>query len=321
MARQFTGTLILEDDRAIDATVTIGEEILSISAAGGSVGDWPLKYCRVAFEGQSVYSLWVDGDRASFTPSDPRAFGLTAAKHFQASVLADRIEVMRSAAEPVPVDEPVAAPTRDSNGEAGSVWYSQRRVPVGAGLAVVGFITLVTMATLGDLPEPPADVTTPTEPPTTVVATTVQGPLPAIATVDPEGFQRLWNSAAVSLGTPQLTLDGFAPDGLVATVTEAVTVQLTLGNDGLVDLVTMTVDPSGDSASDATAIQAMGIGVAVSDPELSGSSRRQLMGELGLDIAAPQLDGLDGYAESGGIAYGLQYVAGPNQLVFVMGII
>ena len=76
----FPGKLTLQDGSIVGAVLTIGEDLLTISAEGITVGTWPLKYCRVARETDELFRIAVDGEPTYFRPADAlREFTVLAA--------------------------------------------------------------------------------------------------------------------------------------------------------------------------------------------------------------------------------------------------
>ena len=85
---------------------------------------------------------------------------------------------------------------------------------------------------------------------------------------------------------------------------------------GSVDTVTMTIDPTGPSGADAVGLQAMGMMIAVADPNLDGPGRRDLLASMGLDVSKPILNGLDSATARGGVGYRLFYDDAAQRLYF-----
>ncbi len=313
MYKRFTGKLALEDQSRFDATVTISDEVLSISADGSPIGDWPLKYCRVSTSDDAVFALWVDGERATFRPDEPRSFGLAAAQQLQASSLAERIGVMRSVIEPLPPVEEEPSPTED---DAPSVptdtqsLFSPRRAQIGLAVSVVAILGLVAVATFDDWSfggsSGPATTTTA---PTTTTSSVPEPEKPAVFTSTPEDFQQMWNRTAVDLDSPQLTLGGLGTMSFEASLSEMVVIAGLVDEEGILNSLTLTIDPSGDPESDGFAIGALGVTMAVVDPSLDGPQRRALLARLGLDLADPQLEGVDGEETLNGVVYDLRFIS------------
>jgi hypothetical protein len=156
-----------------------------------------------------------------------------------------------------------------------------------------------------------------TAPPTTEAApeTTVAPRQPtAFALTAPE-FVKRWNETAASIN-PQLALPSLLPGEFEFQLTPYVAVAGTVGASGSVDTVTMTIDPTGPSEADAVGLQAMGMMIAVADPNLDGPGRRDLLASMGLDVSKPVLIGLDSATARGGVGYRLFYDDAAQRLFF-----
>lgn len=159
-----------------------------------------------------------------------------------------------------------------------------------------------------------------TAPPTTeaVPETTVAPFQPtAFALTAPE-FVKRWNETAASVN-PQLALPSLLPGEFEFQLTPYVAVAGTVGASGSVDNVTMTIDPTGPSEADVVGLQAMGMFIAVADPNLDGPGRRDLLASMGLDVGNPVLIGLDSATVQGGIAYRLFFDDVAQRLFFTAG--
>jgi hypothetical protein len=156
-----------------------------------------------------------------------------------------------------------------------------------------------------------------TAPPTTEAApeTTVAPRQPtAFALTAPE-FVKRWNETAAAINT-QLALPSLLPGEFEFQLTPYVAVAGTVGAAGSVDTVTMTIDPTGPSEADAVGLQAMGMMIAVADPNLDGPGRRDLLASMGLDVSKPVLIGLDSATARGGVGYRLFYDDAAQRLFF-----
>lgn len=156
-----------------------------------------------------------------------------------------------------------------------------------------------------------------TAPPTTETApeTTVAPFQPtAFALTAPE-FVKRWNETAASVNR-QLALPSLLPGEFEFQLTQYVAVAGTVGESGSVDTVTMTIDPTGPSEADAVGLQAMGMMIAVADPNLDGPGRRDLLASMGLDVSKPLLIGLDSATARGGVGYRLFYDDVAQRLFF-----
>ena len=87
---------------------------------------------------------------------------------------------------------------------------------------------------------------------------------------------------------------------------------------GAIDELSLVVDPSGPAEYDRVGLQALGVAIAAVDPDLSPEGRASLLRQLGLDVRAPQLDGVNGRTESHDIVYTLVYDLDTNLLTFTI---
>lgn len=88
--------------------------------------------------------------------------------------------------------------------------------------------------------------------------------------------------------------------------------------DGTLDQFTLVIDPTGPAEYDRIGIQALGVAIATVDPGRSPEGRASLLGELGLNVRQPLLEGVDGASEAAGIAYTLFYDAAANLLTLTV---
>jgi hypothetical protein len=88
---------------------------------------------------------------------------------------------------------------------------------------------------------------------------------------------------------------------------------------GAIDEFSLVVDPSGPAEYDRIALQALGVAIAAVDPDLSPAGRASLLRQMGLDVRAPKLDGIDGRVESRGIVYTLFYDTDTTLLTLTVG--
>lgn len=76
---------------------------------------------------------------------------------------------------------------------------------------------------------------------------------------------------------------------------------------GTLDEFTLVIDPSGPAEYDRVGIQALGVAIATVEPARTPQQRASLLGELGLNVQQPLLEGINGTVESAGISYTLVY--------------
>ncbi|MEX2279947.1 MAG: hypothetical protein WEA76_07635, partial [Acidimicrobiia bacterium] len=77
--------------------------------------------------------------------------------------------------------------------------------------------------------------------------------------------------------------------------------------DGTLDEFALEIDPSGPAEYDRVGIQALGVAIATVEPDRTPQQRASLLGELGLNVRQPLLEGINGTVESAGLLYTLVY--------------
>jgi hypothetical protein len=77
---------------------------------------------------------------------------------------------------------------------------------------------------------------------------------------------------------------------------------------GLMQSLNLVTYPQGEPEADRQIMTALGLAIGASEPSFDGSERRALLNALGLDLANPLLEGLDGTVVYGGVSYHLKYV-------------
>ncbi len=87
---------------------------------------------------------------------------------------------------------------------------------------------------------------------------------------------------------------------------------------GAIDEFSLVIDPSGPAEYDRIGLQALGVAIAAVDPDLSPAGRASLLNQLGLDVRAPKLAGVNSFIESRDIGYALVYDPGTNLLTFTI---
>ena len=83
----------------------------------------------------------------------------------------------------------------------------------------------------------------------------------------------------------------------------------TIGIEGSIQEFAVIVDPTGPRDADRLAIQALGVAIAIVEPDLTGQERAALLGTLGLDVRQPELAGLNAAIERGPHRYELSFDA------------
>jgi hypothetical protein len=144
---------------------------------------------------------------------------------------------------------------------------------------------------------PPATTSTltpPTVAPATVTTSTTIPPPASVFEMTPEQLTEAWNQVSLpldpALGAADLATSDFT---FSFTAGDYVEIQGSL-IDGRVSLIRLLGDPTGPDFEDRRVLSALGITVAVVEPTLPPEGRRDLLEALGLDIADPDVEGLDG---------------------------
>lgn len=179
---------------------------------------------------------------------------------------------------------------------------------------------------------PPPEVANTTIPPTTApTATPDTAPVDTTPEALPIGgeegtifdrpspeFITRWDAAGGEIDDV-LTFDGFPQLGpFEERFTPFLAMNGIVQPDGTLDQFTLVIDPTGPAEYDRIGIQALGVAIATVDPERSPEGRASLLGELGLNVRQPLLEGIDGTAEAAGIAYTLVYDAAANLLTMTV---
>jgi hypothetical protein len=193
---------------------------------------------------------------------------------------------------------------------------------VGALLVIAFFVFLTPRAISfvqnyeGDAEPPPTlPVTETTVAPTTTVPSDTESP----ATTTPiagdgtifdrpaPDFISTWNATGGPID-PVLEFDAFPPLGpFEERFTPFLALTAVVHPDGTLDDFSLVVDPSGPTEYDRIGIQALGVAIATVEPERSPEGRATLLGQLGLNVRQPLLDGIDGTVETDGLVYRLVY--------------
>lgn len=301
----FTGTLTLDDGARVPIDLGLDDENLTLRTEGQVIGIWPLKYCRVSRSGSGAVILSLDGEKAVFEPADTSLFSAAAAQRFRASPLADRIGVIRGIAE----DE--QRTRRDATGSDGSVRILSRRQWAIATAVAVGIVLVGLVAAFWPEPEETTDVES-----TTIPVTSTAAAPAALFDQTLDEFTTEWNLAAAAFGVPVQIRGALMAGQFESQITEHLTLQGRTDADGTVGSIVLVVDPSGDTEDDERALSALGVAIAVANPELDPEERGEVLESMGLSVRNPDLEGLDGEAQVGGNRYTLAYFADFNALVF-----
>lgn len=193
-----------------------------------------------------------------------------------------------------------------------------KKIAIGVGVVgVVAALAFGAPVMLGmfasDAEQPVVAETVPvtTSPPTTEPAPVVE-PEPVVA--EPTAFEirtsefvERWNAVAGEV-SPALRFNTMIPVGdFEIGFTEWIAIIGAAGDGDGLDSFTIEVDPNGPTRSDQLGIQALGVAIAVADPQLEPSERGELLARMGLDVRNPILAGLDGRVSRNGLNYRLTF--------------
>lgn len=304
----FSGTLTLDDGARVPVDLGLDGENLTLWTDGREIGSWPLKYCRVSPGGRGAMMLSLDGEKAVFEPEDFPRFSTVAAQRFRASSLADRINVIRdvpSAERDVPSDV----------GRHQSVEPGRRLVPrlgliVIAGVALGLFGAAAIAVWVSDDSSEFAGTTI-------TIPTTVAPPPPFFDQTLAE-FATEWNLTAAAFGVPVQIRGVLVPGQFESQLTRSLTLQGRTDSDGTIASLVLVIDPSGDTEEDEIALSALGVAIAVANPQLESDERGDVLAALGLSVRNPNLEGLEGEVDVGGSTYSMTYVSSFNALLFTI---
>lgn len=154
-------------------------------------------------------------------------------------------------------------------------------------------------------PEGAPETTVTTE---AAATTTTVAPPPSTAfDIPTPEFLSTWNDVGGDVA-PALEFPSLLPTGAFESeFTPYLRASGVVGLDGALESLTLTVDPLGPTGSDALALQALGVMIAVVDPSIEPAQRASVLAALGLDVRNPQLGGIDGELETNGVRYRLFY--------------
>ena len=300
----FTGTLTLDDGARVPIDLGLDVENLTLRTEGKVIGVWPLKYCRVARSGGGAVILSLDGEKAIFEPDESSRFSAAAAQRFRASSLADRIGVIRGIAE-----DDQSAGRNPSGSESPGRLLSPRQWGM-AVLLAAGVVLVGTVSALWPESEPTVEVAD-----STITVPSTVTPPPGVFDQTLEEFTTEWNLAASAFGVPVQIRGALAAGQFESQLTGHLTLQGRTDADGTVGSIVLIVDPSGDSEDDERALSALGVAIAVANPELDSDERGDVLESLGLSVRDPELEGLDGDLQVGSNLYTLAYFVEFNALL------
>lgn len=300
----FKGDLLLGNGEKLSVELELSPEVLRIVTGGGSVGAWPVRYCRASPKGNGVFDLSIDGEPATFTPVDPVAFAATAAEWLVSSSLADRISTIKT----LPIAETeLPSPPAGRSGEP--VRLESRKMVAGAAVAaalVVGAY-MVFVVSPGRPSEPGA--VAPAHPVATVA------PPVDWSDLTPPDFAARWNATAIDLGVG-LTIPAVGDDGFKVVASDWISLDGTVDETGTMNSVVVSVNPEGPPESDQTALAVWGVVVATVDPGSTPAERRAIFSALGVDPDDPRLDTTQQSTDWDGNRYTIQYIELASLVLF-----
>jgi hypothetical protein len=307
----FSGTLTLDDGGRVPVDLGLDAENLTLRTDGRMIGTWPLKYCRVAPSGRGAVLLSLDGEKAAFEPVDLAGFSTVAAQRFRASSLADRISVIRDV--PVPDSSPGALGDGSVGERRSRPWMRIRLRWVAIGLGALGLfvVGVVVFALL-------TDDDTVEFAGTTITVPTTLAPPPPLFEQTLEQFTNEWNLNASAFGVPVQVRGVLIPGTFESQLTSHLTLQGRTDVDGKIASLVFVIDPSGDTADDELALSALGVAIAVANPELERPERAAVLAAMGLSVRQPDLTGLDGEVEVGSVRYSIAYFPAFGSLLFTV---
>ncbi|MEX2423072.1 MAG: hypothetical protein WD990_03745 [Acidimicrobiia bacterium] len=301
----FMGTLTLDDGARVPVDVGLDDENLTLRTDGQVIGTWPLKYCRVSRSAGGAVILSLDGEKAVFEPAESTRFSTAAAQRLRASPLADRIGVIRGMVE----DEQRTG--RAATGVDGSARILSPRQWAIAAAVAVGVVLVGLVAAFWPETEEATDAEN-----TTIVVTSTAVPPSALFDQTLDEFTTEWNLAAAAFGVPVQIRGSLMAGQFESQITEYLTLQGRTDADGTVGSILLVIDPSGNTEDDERALSALGVAIAVANPELERDERGEVLETMGLSVRDPDLEGLDGEVRVGGNLYTLAYFAEFNALLF-----
>lgn len=187
-----------------------------------------------------------------------------------------------------------------------------------AGLVYLGLLVTgrlggeTTDTTLENPPTTGVPVFITTVPPPTVATTLPLAPaMTTLFETDTPTLIERWNELASSSEVP-IYLPPELPSPFFLLLTPSLTLEGVL--DPVAGSVTLRAAPTGTPEGDAPIFTALGLFIATADPTLDGGDRRALLAQLGLDVNAPELAGIDGTLAYNGLTYRLLYDQPSNSL-------
>lgn len=303
---EFSGSLVMDDDVPLPATLRVEGDFLAIVSEAGQLGRWKLDACRMTKSGDA-FLMMIGEEAAAFQPKDPNP-------------LTEWIDARwpLDAPESTPIPETVAAESAAVAPLAGrrirnpSTWANLSLAQVaGLGVAIVMLAIFVTGLVARDRPTPNLGSVGPTA--TTTPAT------PALFTGGVDKVTLVWNEAADRLGLNLFLLEVPSPNRLQMNLAEGVTLYATEDPaTGFVRTLMIAAGPTNGVDQGEEVLAAWGTLVVAVNPELDGEGRRELLADLGIEPRRPLPNGIESQASAGGASYTLRSgVLGGRALLIV----
>lgn len=301
----FSGTLILDDGARVPVEIGLDDENLTIRTEGRQIGTWPIKYCRVSPSSRGAVLLSLDGEKAAFEPADVASFSTAAAQRFRASSLSDRINVIRNL-------PPASGELGDVRPRGEKFTLSVSRRWIGLSLGVLGLFVLavVVIAVVSSDGAPTSRTTLPGH------IATESAPFLFDQTV--ERFTEEWNLTATTFDVPVQIRGTLEPGLFESVLSRSLTLQGRTDAERKVQSLVLVIDPEADTEDDQLALSALGVAIAVANPELDREGRAAVLAEMGLDVRNPDLAAVDGETEVGRVRYSLTYYPEFTSLLFTV---
>lgn len=260
--------------RPVDVLITLDGRRVAMKAGDDTIGRWRRGECEFEQRGEGRYEFRAEGETLSLQVSDPT--------RFQRALMA--------------------------------VWQERRFILPGRLLGVTAGILLAMTAVtaLGAArpasPAPPeaevAPSATPTPPPP-------QGTVAGAPQTDPPANPVAFEPAPVTAETLAARWNAVSPSARLEVPAPGVTV---LGAHLTVEIGEGTVSVEGsvtpDDVRNREVVAAMGIAIAVLDPDLDPADRKDVLVNLGLDLRGDNPDPIDRAFTHRGVEYRLAYVPG-----------
>lgn len=296
--------MTLAEGEAVVVELEVGADAVRMVANGASIGAWPIRYCRVTPAKNGTFDLSIDGEQVVFEPSDPVGFAQVAAGRFVSSSLADRISTVKL----LPANTPSSPPSDEEVPETVPP-TDVRRMLVGAAVAATLVVAAYGILVVSQRPDPPV-VASPSSPTTTAI--------PAVPwfELEPAEFVERWNRTSADLGVGAALPNVDVSSGLEVGLSDWIYLQATTGDDGTLDALIITLDPSGPPESDEQGLAVWGLALATVDPVSGPAGRRAILEQLGIDPDSPQLEPVESTVDWGSNRYTLQYLAGFGSVLF-----